>query len=186
MLHAAPFVALAAGWLSFYSSCTCKQLKFDGYGWGPHVFDHYAVDLSYMAYPTHYVPLTPDVLGWTLAAIVCAAAIVLFVRGPHIARLAVIGIALALMPFAPVEIWTASRYMYAAVAFFAWRGWLLYYGDAEAHLNIARRIVDSRTPGYDQVGTNGGIRRVRMRPNLHTWETFGVGLDGFEPSTSRL
>lgn len=32
-------------------------------------------------------------------------------------------------------------------------GWLLYYGDAEAHLNIARRIVDSRTPGYDQLGT---------------------------------
>ena len=32
-------------------------------------------------------------------------------------------------------------------------GWLLYYGDAEAHLNIARRMVDSRTPGYDQVGT---------------------------------
>src|SRR5258708_26486563 len=41
----------------------------------------------------------------------------------------------------------------AAVAFFYWRGWLLYYGDAEAHLNIARRIVDSRTPGYDQIGT---------------------------------
>ena len=33
------------------------------------------------------------------------------------------------------------------------RGWTLYYGDAEAHLNIARRIVDSRTPGYDQIGT---------------------------------
>jgi hypothetical protein len=42
----------------------------------------------------------------------------------------------------------------AAVAFFWQRGWLLYYGDAEAHLNIARRIVDSRTPGYDQVGTS--------------------------------
>jgi hypothetical protein len=42
----------------------------------------------------------------------------------------------------------------AAVAFFAGRGWLLYYGDAEAHLNIARRIIDSRTPGYDQVGTS--------------------------------
>ena len=41
----------------------------------------------------------------------------------------------------------------AAVWFFFTRGWLLYYGDAEAHLNIARRIVDSRTPGYDQVGT---------------------------------
>src|SRR5438477_13047704 len=41
----------------------------------------------------------------------------------------------------------------AAVAFFWSRGNLCYYGDAEAHLNIARRIVDSRTPGYDQVGT---------------------------------
>ncbi len=32
-------------------------------------------------------------------------------------------------------------------------GWTLYYGDAEAHLNIGRRIFDSRTPGYDQIGT---------------------------------
>ncbi len=30
---------------------------------------------------------------------------------------------------------------------------MLYYGDAEAHLNIARRILDSQTPGYDQLGT---------------------------------
>ncbi len=33
------------------------------------------------------------------------------------------------------------------------RGYTLYYGDAEAHLNIARRIVDSRTPGPEQIGT---------------------------------
>jgi hypothetical protein len=33
------------------------------------------------------------------------------------------------------------------------RGYPLYFGDAEAHLNIARRIIDSRTPGYDQIGT---------------------------------
>src|SRR6185369_3295184 len=32
-------------------------------------------------------------------------------------------------------------------------GYPLYYGDAEAHLNIARRILDSRTPGPDQIGT---------------------------------
>jgi hypothetical protein len=41
----------------------------------------------------------------------------------------------------------------AAVAVCWTNGWTLYYGDAEAHLNIARRMVDSRTPGYDQVGT---------------------------------
>lgn len=33
------------------------------------------------------------------------------------------------------------------------RGYSLYFGDAEAHLNIARRILDSRTPGPDQIGT---------------------------------
>jgi hypothetical protein len=27
------------------------------------------------------------------------------------------------------------------------------YGDSEAHLNIARRILDSQTPGCDQLGT---------------------------------
>lgn len=32
-------------------------------------------------------------------------------------------------------------------------GYTLYFGDAEAHLNIARRVVDSRTPGYEQFGT---------------------------------
>lgn len=41
----------------------------------------------------------------------------------------------------------------AAVATVQWNGWTLYYGDAESHLDIARRIVDSRTPGYDQIGT---------------------------------
>ena len=41
----------------------------------------------------------------------------------------------------------------AATRFVNHSGWTLYYGDAEAHLNIARRIVDSRTPGYDQIGS---------------------------------
>jgi len=41
----------------------------------------------------------------------------------------------------------------AAAAFFYLRGNLLYYGDALAHLSIARRILDSRTPGIEQIGT---------------------------------
>ncbi len=32
-------------------------------------------------------------------------------------------------------------------------GYLLYYGDAQAHLNISRGILDSRTPGYEQIGS---------------------------------
>ncbi|MBV9742818.1 MAG: glycosyltransferase family 39 protein, partial [Acidobacteriia bacterium] len=40
----------------------------------------------------------------------------------------------------------------AAILFFYHHGGLILYGDAEAHLNIARRIFDSQTPGYDQIG----------------------------------
>src|SRR6266567_1983175 len=41
----------------------------------------------------------------------------------------------------------------AAVWCFYSHGWLLYFGDAEAHLNTARRLFDNQTPGYDQIGT---------------------------------
>jgi hypothetical protein len=40
-----------------------------------------------------------------------------------------------------------------ATAYVNHSGWTLYYGDAEAHLDIARRIMDSRRPGYEQLGT---------------------------------
>jgi hypothetical protein len=43
--------------------------------------------------------------------------------------------------------------MAAAIAWFYRTGATLYFGDAEAHLDIARRIVDSRTPGWSQIGT---------------------------------
>jgi hypothetical protein len=32
-------------------------------------------------------------------------------------------------------------------------GYILYYGDAQSHLNLSRSVIDSRTPGYDQLGT---------------------------------
>jgi hypothetical protein len=47
-----------------------------------------------------------------------------------------------------LAVWSA-----AAVYLCYSRGWLLYYGDAECHLDIARRLVDSQTPGYSQTGT---------------------------------
>jgi 4-amino-4-deoxy-L-arabinose transferase-like glycosyltransferase len=119
VLHAAPFAALAAGWLSFYESCTCDQLKFDGYFWGAHVVPNYALYLSWLVYPAHHIPAHADPLRWALAGIVLVVAAFLAVRGPNLARVAVLGVALALLPFAPVKIWTASRYTYGAVAFFS-------------------------------------------------------------------
>src|SRR6266851_1529473 len=31
-------------------------------------------------------------------------------------------------------------------------GYIVAYGDAESHLNIAKRVVDSLTPGFAQLG----------------------------------
>lgn len=41
----------------------------------------------------------------------------------------------------------------AASAWCFTRGYTLYDGDAESHLDIARRVFDSRTPGPEQLGT---------------------------------
>lgn len=47
----------------------------------------------------------------------------------------------------------AAMFGSLAAAFVWSRGYTFYYGDAEAHFNIARRIFDSRTPGPSQIGT---------------------------------
>ena len=72
-----------------------------------------------------------------------------------------------------------------SVAFFYYRGYLCYYGDAEAHLNIARRIVDSRTPGYDQIGTVWlPLLHWAMIPLARTDSLWTSGLAGAIPSAA--
>jgi hypothetical protein len=62
-----------------------------------------------------------------------------FLRWPP---LVILGLAAGLSAVSALSLYIAAS-----------QGWTLYYGDAMAHLNIARRIVDSRTPGLDQIGT---------------------------------
>lgn len=70
-----------------------------------------------------------------------------------------------------------------SIALFCSQGRLLYYGDAEAHLNIARRIVDSQTPGYDQLGTPWlPVPHVLMLPLVARDALWRNGLAGAIPS----
>ncbi len=63
------------------------------------------------------------------------------------------------------------------------QGWLLYYGDANAHLNIARRVLDSRTPGYDQLGTVWlPLPHALMLPLVRFDDLWRTGLAGSIPS----
>src|SRR5579864_4983986 len=62
------------------------------------------------------------------------------------------------------------------------QSWTLYYGDAESHLNIARRVIDSRTPGYEQLGTSWlPMLHILMLPLVsHDW-LWRSGLAGAIP-----
>jgi hypothetical protein len=63
------------------------------------------------------------------------------------------------------------------------RGDLLLYGDAVAHINIARRVFDSRTPGLLQLGTVWlPLPHLLMIPFLLSHSLWQSGLGGSIPS----
>jgi hypothetical protein len=79
----------------------------------------------------------------------------------------------------------AALLIFAALA--AWwcfsRGYTLYWGDAEAHLYSARRIIDSRTPGYEQIGTVWlPLPHLLMLPVVGDDYLWRTGLAGAIPS----
>jgi hypothetical protein len=72
----------------------------------------------------------------------------------------------------------------AIVAWLLWsRGYSYYFGDAEAHLNIARRIFDSRTPGPEQIGTVWlPLPHILLALFAHDDSLWTSGLAGVIPS----
>src|SRR6185295_3146288 len=73
---------------------------------------------------------------------------------------------------------TAAWFVYS-------RGYTLYYGDAEAHLNIARRVFDSRTPQWEQIGTVWlPLPHLVMMPFLRSLRLWTTGLAGVIPSAA--
>jgi hypothetical protein len=60
---------------------------------------------------------------------------------------------------------------------------LLLYGDAVAHINIARRVIDSRTPGLLQLGTVWlPLPHLLMIPFLFSDAAWQTGIAGAIPS----
>jgi hypothetical protein len=77
--------------------------------------------------------------------------------------------------------------MAGAVAFIFHSGSLLYYGDAEAHLDIARRVVDSRTPGWAQMGTTWlPLPHLLMLPLVRNDWLWQTGLAGAITSAAAM
>jgi 4-amino-4-deoxy-L-arabinose transferase-like glycosyltransferase len=73
----------------------------------------------------------------------------------------------------------------AAIWFFFRQGALYDYGDAEAHLNMARRIFDSQTPRYDMIGRIWlPLPHLLMMPLARVDSLWHNGLAGAIPSAA--
>ncbi len=77
----------------------------------------------------------------------------------------------------------AAAVSLVAFLFYFRHGDLLLYGDAVAHINIARRVVDSRTPGLLQLGTVWlPLPHLLMIPFLLSDAAWQTGIAGAIPS----
>ncbi|MGA2206584.1 MAG: hypothetical protein ABSG10_07610 [Terracidiphilus sp.] len=71
-----------------------------------------------------------------------------------------------------------------AAIFWSWRhGAMLNYGDAVAHLHIARRVFDSRTPRFSLLGSVWlPLPHILLIPFVQNYEWWATGLAGVLPS----
>lgn len=77
----------------------------------------------------------------------------------------------------------AAMVSIAAFFYYLRRDDLLQYGDAVAHINIARRVIDSRTPGLLQLGTVWlPLPHLLMVPFLISKWMWQTGIGGSIPS----
>src|SRR5882672_12057314 len=77
----------------------------------------------------------------------------------------------------------ASAVSIGALIFYFHHGAVLLYGDAVAHINIARRVFDSRTPGPLQLGTVWlPLPHILMMPFLLSDLAWSNGVGGSIPS----
>jgi hypothetical protein len=77
----------------------------------------------------------------------------------------------------------AACVSFISFAFYFQHGGLLLYGDAVAHINIARRVFDSRTPGLLQLGTVWlPLPHLLMIPFLLSDSAWQSGIAGSIPT----
>ena len=72
----------------------------------------------------------------------------------------------------------------AAAIIWSWRhGAMINYGDAIAHLHIARRVFDSRTPRFSELGSVWlPLPHILLLPFVQNYSWWATGLAGVVPS----
>jgi hypothetical protein len=118
-LKMAPFGLAAALLVGGLSGCGCQGVQEGFYGPGWHMPRETWVYMSRLAFPVGPIDLAPSATEWVWGSVVAGFAIFFLIRGPGLARIAALGLVVSLMPYVPGKIWTATRYTYMALPFFA-------------------------------------------------------------------
>src|ERR1700757_1297795 len=83
----------------------------------------------------------------------------------------------------PLLAWLATSVSILTFLFYFKSGDVLLYGDAVAHINIARRVFDSKTPGLLQLGTVWlPLQHLLMIPFIVSKNMWQSGMGGSIPS----
>jgi hypothetical protein len=164
---AAPFAILGSVALIGFGACECTAAAEGGtFGAGSHLFDNALIYLGRLLYPVGMEPLGDVGTAHLAAGLVASAlALVMFVRGPAPARIICIFLALALIPYLPLKLWSAPRYVYLASIPFSMLASLVVWETA----SLGRRLssVIPAFVGVAIIGVGG----------LFVWQTWSQNED---------
>lgn len=127
-LLSAPYALLGGAALISFRACECTEASRGGiFGIGDHLFGNLWIYLGRLLYPIEMEP-PGDVGAAHLAAgaVVAMLAIAALLRGPALARISVVFLLLALVPYLPIKLWSAARYTYVAAIPFSILAALLF------------------------------------------------------------
>jgi hypothetical protein len=127
-LLSAPYGLIGGAALIGFSACRCTEAA-DGaiFAAGDHLIDNLWIYLGRLLYPVGMEPLG-DVGTTHLAAglAVATLAVAALLRGPPLARISVVFLLLALVPYLPLKLWAAPRYVYMGAIPFSLLAALLF------------------------------------------------------------
>ncbi len=125
-LLSAPYAAVGAAALATLGACRCTEGA-SLYAGGEHLVTNVWLYLGRLLYPVGlefpgHVGAAHVAAGITVTVLAAAA----LLRGPALARISVVFLLLALIPYLPIELWAASRYTYTLAIPFSLLAALLF------------------------------------------------------------
>lgn len=114
-LVSAPYAVIGGAALLAFGVCGCTAAGGSNYGLGSHMIDNLWIYLGRLLYPVGMEPLGEPGLAHLVAGLALAGvSVAALVRGPGLARFAAAFLLLALLPYLPLKLWSAPRYVYLA------------------------------------------------------------------------